>query len=145
MVWYNLRMEKSETDKLREDKIIYEIVVDAYDDEERMVGWQTYLDDTLRFPFKAKCVKEIEISPLKKGELVTALKMADMDSYRNDIFVIIKCQNRQFGVPLEQIVPVDADEETLDAVENWRIGSKECETNLMTAAAGIERYLTEVI
>jgi hypothetical protein len=57
-------MAKIKKDKLREHRIINEIIVDAYDPEERMMGWQAYLDDSLTFPFKARCIKEILISPL---------------------------------------------------------------------------------
>jgi hypothetical protein len=83
------------------------------------MGWQVYLDDTLKFPFKAQCIKEITISPLKKDERVTVLDMATLDSYENNMFVIIEWQNRRFGIPLEQILPIDSDEETLEAVKDW--------------------------
>ncbi|MDR1904010.1 MAG: calcium-binding protein [Treponema sp.] len=29
---------------------MYEIIADAYDAEERAMGWQAYLEDTLKFP-----------------------------------------------------------------------------------------------
>ena len=112
-------MGKIKEDKSREDRIMNEIIVDAYDTEERIMGWQAYLDDTLKFPFKAKCIKEIIISPLTKNEKITALRMADMNSYGNDILVIIEWQDRQLGVPLEQILPIDSDEETIEAVRDW--------------------------
>ena len=38
-------------DKAREDRIIFDIVVDAYDDTERAMGWYYYLQDELRTPF----------------------------------------------------------------------------------------------
>jgi hypothetical protein len=116
----DFEMVKIKENKLREDKITNEIIVDAYDSEERIMGWHTYLDDTLQFPFKAKCIKEIVISPLQKNEKITVLKMADMDSCGNNMFVIVEWQNRQFGVPLEQILPINSDEETLEAVKDWQ-------------------------
>jgi hypothetical protein len=112
-------MGKIKEDKSREDKIMNEIIVDAYDTEERIMGWQAYLDDTLKFPFEAKCIKEIIISPLAKNEKITALRMADVNPYWNGMFVIVEWQNRQLGVPLEQISPIDSDEETIEAVEDW--------------------------
>ena len=30
-----------------------EIVVDAYDSEEQAMGWYSYLEDNLQFPFQA--------------------------------------------------------------------------------------------
>jgi hypothetical protein len=113
------KMGKIKENKLREDKIMNEIIVDAYDTEERIMGWQTYLDDTLTFPFKAKCIKEIIISPLTKDEKIKAIKMADVNPYGNSIFVVVEWQNRQLGVPLEQIMPINSDEETLEAVKDW--------------------------
>jgi hypothetical protein len=83
------------------------------------MGWHAYLDDTLQFPFQAKCIKEMEISPLTKNEKITAVKMADMDLCGNTMFVIIGWQNRQLGVPLEQLLPLDSDENTLEAVKDW--------------------------
>jgi hypothetical protein len=112
-------MGKVEADKEREERIMNEIVVDAYDTEERIMGWQNYLDDILKFPFEAKCIKEITISPLKKGEKVTVLEMADMDLYAKSMFVIIEWQNRRLGVPLEQLLPLNSDEEVLEAVKDW--------------------------
>ncbi|MDR1317019.1 MAG: calcium-binding protein, partial [Spirochaetales bacterium] len=112
-------MAKTKEDKSREDRITDEIVVDAYDTEERIMGWQTYLEDTLQFPFQARCIKEIQISPLKQGEKITALKMADSDQYRNNMFVIIEWEDRQLGIPLEQILPIDADADALEAVKDW--------------------------
>jgi hypothetical protein len=99
--------------------VINEIVVDAHDAEERAIGWEAYLDDVLTFPFEALCVKEVIISPLKKDEKIAALKMAPFDCCRNGMFVIVEWQNRQFGVPLEQILPVDSDEETVEAIKDW--------------------------
>jgi hypothetical protein len=112
-------MGKIKEDKSREDRIMNEIIADAYDTEERIMGWQAYLDDALQFPFKAKCVKEIIISPLIKNEKITVSGMADMTHYGNGIFVIIEWQKRQLGVPLEQILPIDSDEVTIEAVEDW--------------------------
>jgi len=57
-------------DKVRDKRIYDEIVVDCYDEIEQMLGWQCYLDETLKFPFLAKCIKEQGVSPLMVGEVV---------------------------------------------------------------------------
>ena len=49
-------MRKPKPNRAREKRIIDEIVVDACTSDERAIGWHCYLDDKLRFPFKAKCV-----------------------------------------------------------------------------------------
>ena len=66
-------------DKAREDRIVMEIVVDAYGPEERAVGWYCYLDNTLRFPFTATCTGTRATSPLKKGDGVAVIGMASDD------------------------------------------------------------------
>ena len=54
----------------REHRIEQEIVVDAYTSDERAIGWHCYLEEKLRFPFKAKCIAVREVSPLTKGREV---------------------------------------------------------------------------
>ncbi len=46
-------MPANERDDSREERIDLEIVVDAYNKEERAMGWYYYLDNHLNFPFKA--------------------------------------------------------------------------------------------
>ncbi len=36
----------------REHRIEMEVVVDAYNEEERAMGWYCYLEEQLTFPFK---------------------------------------------------------------------------------------------
>jgi hypothetical protein len=112
-------MGKATKEEEREDRIINDIIVDAYDSEERILGWQAYLNDTLQFPFQAKCVKEIAVSPLLKNEEVRVLEMADPNFCKNGMCVIVEWQKRRLGLPLEQLLPVTEDEETLEAVKDW--------------------------
>jgi hypothetical protein len=63
-------MKRPTEDKGREDRIIMVVVVDAYNEEERAVGWYYYAADNLEFPFKARCMLRRASSTLKVGELV---------------------------------------------------------------------------
>ena len=54
--------------KVREDRILFEIVVDAYDDTERAMGWYYYLQDQLQTPFAAVCRSARSTSPLRVDE-----------------------------------------------------------------------------
>lgn len=56
----------SKTDKVREERITMEIVVDCYNEPERFTGWFCYLEDKLEFPFCARCIARRNVSPLKK-------------------------------------------------------------------------------
>lgn len=106
--------------RTREHRIEQEIVVDAYNEEERAIGWHCYLDEKLRFPFKAKCIAAREISPLKKGEELEVLGMAPSDDCMKEMFVIAGFAGRRLGVSLAQLDPVKPDRATREAVEDWR-------------------------
>ncbi|MBN1564726.1 MAG: calcium-binding protein [Anaerolineae bacterium] len=96
-----------------------EIIVDANGPEECSMGWFYYLADTMRFPFKAKCIKPLHVSLLKEGEEVEVIDMAPGDDCENDMLVMVKWQDRTFGVPLEQLEGIDVDEDTQQAIEDW--------------------------
>src|SRR2546423_909123 len=82
-------MPNPKPNRTRERRIIDEIVVDAYNEEERAMGWHCYLDEQLYFPFQATCITERTISPLKKGEEVTVIAMAHEDDCMREMFVRI--------------------------------------------------------
>lgn len=96
-----------------------EIVVDAYDESERAMGWYSYLEDQLHFPFLADCVRVISSSPLRKGERVEVLELADADACESQMFVMVRLMDRSFAVPLAQLRPIDVSAETMQAIENW--------------------------
>ncbi len=106
-------------DKSREDRIIMEIVVDAYDEHERALAWYYYLEDKLAFPFKAKCLATREIAPLKRGEEVEVIGMPSEDECEREIFVSVQWEKRTMAVPLSQLKGVDLDVETRQAIEDW--------------------------
>jgi hypothetical protein len=106
-------------DKNREERIIMEIVVDAYDETERALGWYYYLKDNLNFPFKANCIAERPISPLNKGEKVEVVGMPSEDECEKEMFVNIKWRKRTLAVPLSQLGGIEVDEETEEGIEDW--------------------------
>lgn len=113
------RMVKPEKDEKREERIRMQIVVDAYDRHERAIGWYTYLEDTMRFPFEAKCIEKREVSPLETGEEVRVVGMSSVEASESEMFVTIDWMNRELGVPLAQLEPLDADSDTEQAIADW--------------------------
>jgi hypothetical protein len=87
-------------DEARERRIADAIVVDAYGEEEQVLGWYYYLEERLAFPFKGKCVSERRISPLKRGEVVEVTGMAPEDDCRHEMFVAVRWCGRTLEVPL---------------------------------------------
>ena len=107
-------------DKRREHHISMEVVVDAYGEIERAMGWYYYLEDKLAFPFRAKCIAKRATSPLTIGEKVEVVGMTPEDEYEREMFVNIKWQKRVLAVPLSQLEGVEVDVQTQEALGDWR-------------------------
>ncbi len=112
-------MGEAERDEAREYRISMEIIVDAYGPEEQALSWYYYLEDELRFPFKAQCIEERRISPLRVGEEVEVLRMAPEDDCVHEMFVEISWSGRTVGVPLSQLRGIGVDNQTQEAIEDW--------------------------
>lgn len=106
-------------DGAREERIRDEIMVDTYGSEEQALSWYYYLEEKLNFPFRAKCIRQHAVSPLEVGEEVRVVGMPAEEDCDHEMFVIIDWQERKLGVPLSQLEPVDTDEDTKTAVEDW--------------------------
>lgn len=112
-------MDRVKEDKAREYRIAMEAVVDAYGPEEQAIGWYYYLEERMQFPFEARCIRVRHISPLRKDDKVTVVGMAPEDECMHEMFVEVQWQGRTFGVSLAQLQPLDVDEETQEAVDDW--------------------------
>jgi hypothetical protein len=114
-------MAKPKIDKVREERIATEIVVDSCNEAERFGGWFCHLEEKLEFPFRARCVTGREVSPLKKGEEVEVIGMLD-EGWDNpsEIFVRINRRRRKLGVPLAQLEGIEVGNQTAEAIADWR-------------------------
>jgi hypothetical protein len=112
-------MTRSERDEERDKRIEMEIIVDTYSVEEQAMGWHAYLDDTLDFPFEARCLTEREESPLEEDETVRVIGMSSIEPTLGQQFVTIEWMNRELGVPLKQLEPIKATSTTEQAVADW--------------------------
>jgi Cu2+-containing amine oxidase len=109
----------------REERIVMEIVVDAYDSGERAMGWYYYLENRLEFPFTATCVAKRAISPLQIKDEVDVMGLADERECGHEMFVTIQWDKEGLAVPLEQLQPItDTDKQTIQAVEDWHYWRK---------------------
>ena len=112
-------MSRIERDEEREDRISMEAIVDAYDSEEQAMGWYYYLGDKIEFPFKARCIQERKISPLRVDENVQVVGMISENDCLNEMFVEIEWSGRMFGVPLSQLEGIEVDKNTEEAISDW--------------------------
>jgi hypothetical protein len=111
-------MAKLEEDAEREERIMMEVVVDAYDSEERAMGWFYYLQDKIQFPFQAKCLAKRRSSPLAVGKTVKVVGMSESEC-DHEMFVDIEWEKDVLAVPLVQLQPMNADDDTEEAVADW--------------------------
>jgi hypothetical protein len=111
-------MKKPPRDPIRDDRIENEAIVDAGPEEQAM-GWYYYLESKICFPFPATCIATKVVSPLRKGETAEVLRMAPEDDCAHDMFVLVRWQGRKMAVPLSQLVAVDSDESTVEAIDDW--------------------------
>ena len=116
------KRRKAKRDEAREHRIRMEVVVDAYGEEERAMGWYYYLEDKLQFPFTATCVAKRATSPLRVGSEVEITGMAPEEECRHEMFVMMRWEFKEgLAVPLSQLEPNrHTDDETREAVEDWR-------------------------
>jgi hypothetical protein len=112
-------MPKAKHDKQREQRIEQEIVVDAYGAEEQAMGWYYYLEEHLRFPFRAKCIAQRAISPLRKGQEVEVVGLAPAEECEREMFITVTWEHRTLAVPLAQLEAIQAHRATRQAVEDW--------------------------
>jgi hypothetical protein len=112
-------MPRISKDDIREHRIDMEVIVDAYDEQERAMGWYTYLEDKLAFPFQARCIAGRRSSPLQRGEVVEVTGLAPEDDCEHDMLVDVQWQGRSFAVPLSQLEGVAVDKSTQEAIGDW--------------------------
>ena len=110
---------KPKRDRIREERIHNEAIVDAYGPEEQALGWYYYLENNIEFPFTGRCIAPKVVSPLRKGETVEVRGLAPEDSCAHDMLVLIRWHDRNVAVPLSQLTAIDADESTVEAITDW--------------------------
>jgi hypothetical protein len=97
-----------------------EIVVDAYGPEEQAMGWYSYLEEKLQFPFTAVCNVKRAISPLQIQDEVDVIAMAPEEECEKEMFVTVRWERDGLAVPLSQLTPINSTaKQTKEAVEDW--------------------------
>jgi hypothetical protein len=115
-----LPMTRLKENKARERRIEMEVVVDAYNALERAMGWYYYLEERLKFPFKARCRSKRETSPLHVGEEVEVVGMAAEKECESEVFVRLRWRGARLALPLSQLEPLAAKPKTKEAVADWQ-------------------------
>jgi hypothetical protein len=115
-----MRAKRARPDEQREERISMEIIVDAYGPEEQAMGWYYSLDNHLRFPFTATCIKKRAISPLQVTDKVDVIGLPPEEECEKEMFVTIRWEKDSLAVPLSQLKPINnTDAQTREAIEDW--------------------------
>ena len=112
-------MTRVKENKARERRIERDIVVDAYNSEERAMGWYYHLEGKLKFPFKARCKSKRAVSPLRIGEEINVLGMAPEEECESEMFVRVRWRGRSMAMPLSQLESLALEPQTKEAVADW--------------------------
>ena len=112
-------LRKASTEPARERCIARDIVVDAYTENERAMGWYYYLEGALQFPFRARCIGRPAVLPLRPGDEVEVVGMAPEEECQHEMFVLIPWERRRLAVPLAQLEGIMADRKTVQAIGDW--------------------------
>lgn len=107
------------SDARREERILMEIIVDAYGPEEQAMGWYYYLEEHLQFPFRARCISRRVTSPLRIGDEVEIVGMAPENECEHEMFVLMPWEGETLGIPLSQLKVIHGDRQTEQSVEDW--------------------------
>lgn len=102
-----------------ENRIEMQIIVDTYDESEAAMGWYCYLQDSMVFPFAAKCIKLVSASPLLLDETVEVIAMDEAENCEHEMLVEVKWRGEMICVPLEQLDAIDIDDKTNQAISDW--------------------------
>jgi hypothetical protein len=112
-------MSRPPKDPVREARIDDTAIVDCYGPEEQAMGWYYYVADNLSCPFTATCITKRSLSPLKEGATVEVVGMAAPDDCERELFVKITWDDDVLAVPLMQLMPLEADDETQQVIGDW--------------------------
>lgn len=107
-------------DPAREHRILYEVIVDCYDEQEEFMGWYYYMADNLEFPITAtvrlplrggkteeKTVQIIEVDP--KSETGRAIRLGITEAGSERVHYISP----------EAIIRLDTTPENLEIINDW--------------------------
>jgi hypothetical protein len=96
-----------------------EIVVEAYDEQERAMGWHYYLEGEAQLPLpRPVCCQEIHL-PLKVEDEVEVIGMPPEEECEHEMLVLMRWGREGLAIPLSQLEVIDADDQTREAVQYW--------------------------
>ncbi len=101
-------------------KIDDEIIVDCYDETEVSMGWYYFMEETLKFPFKATVsLQKRDGSTESKEVKITGLASDEAGFTNKDFNLEIENGEYRYTVAYSQLSHLKASAETRDALRIW--------------------------
>jgi len=106
--------------------ITYQIVVDAYTDDEANNGWAIYMEENLHYPFTAeyRVRKRNGKSHWQKVTTVVGNETDEGDFEGGEYYVEIEIEDMIIPAKLGELRNIEADEEALETLQIWRVRNK---------------------
>jgi len=112
--------EKPQRDEGREQRIARFLAGAHGDEYERISAWYGYLEEHVRFPFRATCTGRGAASSLRLLEQVEVIDLACVDDWEDGARVTLGGDKHDLDVPLAQLTPSHStDAESQQAVADW--------------------------
>jgi hypothetical protein len=115
------------TEKEIQEIIENEIIVDCYTDEEVEMGWATYMEENLSFPFEAEYLvrKASGANEWKKiGIIGNDTDSSDYEGGEYYLSALLEDVDMIIPVEISELRNVKADEHTLQTLQIWESKSK---------------------
>lgn len=116
-------MPQQAQDDDREQRIAMQVYVDVYEEAESGLSWYYYLENRLQFPFKAHWTKKRDQESFTTDDVVEVIGLPHEDDCEREMLVNIRYREGEledeFAVPLANIVPIEVDADTQEAIADW--------------------------
>jgi len=101
--------------------ITYQIVVDAYSDDEANIGWAIYMEENLHYPFTAEYqVRKRNDERYWQKITVVGNETGEDDFEGREYYVEIEIEGMVIPAKLDELRNIEADEKTLETLQIWR-------------------------
>ena len=101
-------------------KIDYEIIVDCYDEYEVSMGWYYFMEETIKFPFRAKAKLKKRNGTIEQQEIKVVGLASDEEGFmKKDFDFEIEVGEHISRIAYSKLSNIKALPETIDAFMIW--------------------------
>lgn len=101
-------------------KIDYEIIVDCYDEYEVSMGWYYFMEETVKFPFRATAKFKKRNGSIEQKEIEIIGLASDEEGFmKNDFDLEIEVGEHISTIAYSKLSNIKASQETIDAFTIW--------------------------